>query len=182
MIVVWRHPRPQDAQGRCIGHTDLPVDRRRAKRLAHRIRAYARRERCARLVWTSPLERGRAVGRWLRAFGFEHRIADELAELRFGAWDGKHWSEIAAAEFAAWQDDFLHHAPGGDGESLAQLLERVQRFGAICKGSALVVGHAGWINAWRWLQLRPQQAPRARDWPLPVRYGERVGAATVLGS
>ena len=48
-VVVWRHPKPIGAAGRCIGHTDLPVDPRKAKRLAHRIRRYARVQR----VWQS---------------------------------------------------------------------------------------------------------------------------------
>ena len=41
-LSVWRHPQPVGAAGRCIGHTDLPVDARKAKRLAHRIRQAAR--------------------------------------------------------------------------------------------------------------------------------------------
>ena len=62
---AWRHPRPDGVAGRCIGHTDVPVDRRRAKRLAHRIRCAARREGWPKGVWTSPLRRCADVGRWL---------------------------------------------------------------------------------------------------------------------
>ena len=61
-LYAWRHPRAIGAEGRCIGRTDLHVDPRRAKRLAHRIRALARRQRLPRIVITSPLQRSRAVG------------------------------------------------------------------------------------------------------------------------
>ena len=56
-IWIWRHPKPIGAAGRCIGRTDLPVDPRRAKRLAHRIRQHARRHHLPHAVVTSPLRR-----------------------------------------------------------------------------------------------------------------------------
>jgi alpha-ribazole phosphatase len=172
-LVVWRHPKPDGARGRCIGRTDLAIDSRRAKRLAHRIRAHVRREGWPRVVHTSPLERCAAVGRWLRRFGFTHRIDADLAEMDFGAWDGKAWSAISAAQVRAWENDFLHHAPGG-GESLAQLFERVWRFTSLHDGVCLVVGHAGWINAWLWVQRQPEAAPSATTWPAAQRYGAAV--------
>jgi alpha-ribazole phosphatase len=175
-LIVWRHPKPDGARGRCIGRTDLAVDPRRAKRLAHRIRAQVRRERCPRVVHTSPLERCAAVGRWLRRFGFAHCIDADLAEMDFGAWDGQAWSTIDTEHVRAWEEDFLHHAPGG-GESLAQLFERVRRFTSSHPGPCLVVGHAGWINAWWWMRQQPQTAPSAASWPVPPRYG-----AIVFGS
>lgn len=175
-LIVWRHPKPDGARGLCIGRTDLAVDPRRAKRLAHRIRAHVRREGGPRTVHTSPLERGAAVGRWLRRFGFTHRIDADLCEMDFGHWDGQAWSSIDAAQVQAWEDDFLQHAPGG-GESLAQLFARVRRFTTSRVEPCLVVGHAGWINAWLWLQQQPQAMPAASTWAAPPRYG-----AVVFGS
>jgi alpha-ribazole phosphatase len=168
---VWRHPRPDGAAGCCIGRTDVPLDRRRAKRLAHRIRAHARRHRLAREVWTSPLARCRDVGRWLHAFGFVHRIDPDLLELDFGRWDGQSWTQIDAREIAAWTDDFAHHAPGG-GESLQALMTRVQRF--LQSRSGLAVGHAGWINAALWLRDRGAVTPTSAAWRAPLRYGAGV--------
>lgn len=176
---AWRHPRAIGSEGRCIGRTDLPVDPRRAKRLAHRIRALARRQGLPRIVLTSPLVRSRAVGRWLARWGWQHRVDPALAEMDFGTWDGRPWREIAWAEVAAWEADFAGHAPGG-GESLHQLRQRVA--GVLMRLAAagrpvLAVGHAGWMNALA-LHGRPG-SPTAADWPAPPRHGA-IRVATLL--
>ena len=124
---LWRHPRPIGAAGRCIGRTDLALDHRRAKRLAHQIRRAARRHQLPRQIWTSALQRCALVGRQLARWGWMHRIDDRLQELDFGHWDGQPWSAIAPAEVAAWEADFAHHAPGG-AESLAALRRRCLGF------------------------------------------------------
>ena len=167
---VWRHPPASGAAGRCTGRTDLEVDARRAKRLAHRIRRVARREGLAREVSVSPLRRCRAVGRWLQRWGWKLNVDSRLLELDFGAWDGRDWSQIAWAEVEAWQADLLHHAPGG-GEALAQLAMRVHGFVADTEAVRLVVTHGGWINA---LLQVPRGLLRlaAADWPAPPRHGQ----------
>ncbi len=172
----WRHPRAIGAGGRCIGRTDLPVDPRKARRLAHRIRVLARREGLPREVWVLPLARSRDVGRWLARWGWRVRVDARLAELDFGHWDGQPWSAIAWADVEAWQADLLHHAPGG-GESLARLAQRVRGFveEARAQGRArLVVTHGGWLNAWRHV---PPDAARldAAQWPAPPRHGALIG-------
>lgn len=165
-LYAWRHPRAKGAEGRCIGRTDLPVDPRRAKRLAHRIRALARRQGLPRIVITSPLQRSRAVGRWLAGWGWQHRVDPALAEMDFGAWDGQAWSNISKAAFDAWCDDFLHHAPGG-GEPLQALLARVRSFDP---GPARVlVTHGGWLSAAQWQAARGGQPPAAAHWPAPPK-------------
>lgn len=178
---LWRHPKPINAAGRCIGQTDLAVDPRRAKRLAHHIRAVARRERLPREIWTSPLRRCADVARWLKRWGWRHHVDARLLELDFGAWDGRRWSEIDPAEVAAWTADFLHHAPGG-GESLQQLRVRLHNYlggpSAGSTGSAvddaavpprLIVAHAGWINALVVSHITPLSAS---DWPAAPAYGQ----------
>jgi alpha-ribazole phosphatase len=180
-LVVWRHPEPAGAVGRCIGCSDPGVDRRRAKRLAHRIRAWARRHGAAREVFSSPLQRGAAVGRWLKRWGWVHRIDPRLAEFDFGDWTGRRWDEIGAAPVDAWCADFAHHAPGG-GETLADLLARVGAFTAqaverAADAHCLVVGHAGWISAATWLAEDRGAPPTATDWPRAVPYAARVELA-----
>jgi alpha-ribazole phosphatase len=173
-LAVWRHPRPQGVAGRCIGRTDVFVDRRRAKRLAHRIRAAARREGLPRRVFTSPLQRCKTVGQALRGMGFEHVVDADLLELDFGSWDGQPWTVVTRVDVAAWEADFVHHAPGG-GEALASLMQRVQRF-LSRSPVGVVVAHAGWISACSWLAQHPNQAPTATAWPASLRYMQRVTA------
>ncbi len=168
---VWRHPRPIGAAGRCIGHSDLPVDPRRARRLARRIETTVRNASLPREVWTSPLARCADIGRLLARRGFTHRIDARLAEFDFGAWDGQAWESIGAGEVAQWEADFAHHRPGG-GESLSELMQRAAGFLADRAAHAdpptlVVVGHAGWINAVRLLG----QPVHAAHWPAPIGYG-----------
>ena len=167
---LWRHPKARGAEGRCIGRTDLAVDPRRAKRLAHRIRRIARQQGLTHEVSVSPLRRCRDVGRWLRRWGWTLKVDARLLELDFGAWDGQAWTQIAWAEVEAWQADLLRHAPGG-GESLAQLAERVQAFVADTDAPRLAVSHGGWINALLHVPPGLQQLPAA-DWPAPPRPGQ----------
>lgn len=177
MLWCWRHPRAMGADGRCIGHTDIPVDKRKARRLAHRIRAAARRHALPREVWVSHLARSRSVGRLLARWGFVVHVDSRLAELDFGRWDGLPWSEIAWSDMERWQADLLLHAPGG-GESLQALATRVQAFVMDAEAQAqawprLVVTHGGWLNA---LALLPRLLPPAVDlpacdWPAAPRHG-----------
>ena len=195
-VMAWRHPRPVGAEGRCIGRTNLPVDRRKAKRLAHRIRRAARQHGWPRVVHTSSLQRCAAVGRQLRHWGWRHHIHDDLLEMDFGAWDGLCWSQIAHADVDAWCQDFAHHAPGG-GESLNAMLQRVacslarlsthasQLQAAPSTSSphaaghddsasvpVLIVAHAGWILSARWVVRHTAAPTHAGEWPPAPRYGE----------
>ena len=188
-LMMWRHPRPQGAAGRCIGRTDLAVDRRKAKRLAHRIRQAARRHGWPRVIHSSHLQRCADVGRVLRGWGWRHHIDAAWAEMDFGAWEGLPWSQIPPAEVDAWCQDFAHHAPGG-GESLAaftqRLLDLLQRCGHE-PGQALpllVVGHAGCMQVLERcltavgarvvesaaLPALPERWPQAHEWGAPAPY------------
>lgn len=168
---AWRHPHAEDAAGRCIGRTELRVDPRRAKRLAHRIRAFGRRERLAAVVLTSPQARCRDVGCWLARWGWRHRVDATLRELDFGRWDGQRWCDIPRHEIDAWCADFEHHPPGG-GEALAALLQRVRGFDP---GEArIVVTHGGWLSAALWLQRTDGDAPRSTDWPAAPAHGAHL--------
>lgn len=171
----WRHPRARGAAGRCIGQTDLAVDPRKAKRLAHRIRAMARQQRLPRRVWVSTLQRSAQVGACLRRWGWQVRVDARLSELDFGRWDGRPWSAIAWAEVEAWQQDLLQHAPGG-GESVQTLARRVHAFVADVgagDGVALLVTHGGWINALCHVPVDARTLA-AVDWPAPPRHGALV--------
>ncbi|HEU4622653.1 MAG TPA: histidine phosphatase family protein [Burkholderiaceae bacterium] len=168
-LLVWRHPRASNIAGRCIGRTDVVADPRKIRRLANRIARYAASYGIAREVWTSPLKRSALVGASLKARGWIHRIDNGLSEIDFGEWDGRAWSTIEWAHVAAWEADFMHARPGG-GESLAMLFDRVAACIQRLPAHALIVGHAGWINAARWLSER-DDLPTPRTWPRAPRYG-----------
>ncbi|MDC6167743.1 histidine phosphatase family protein [Paucibacter sp. XJ19-41] len=169
-VWAWRHPRPEGAAGRCIGAgTDLPVHWRRAKRLARRIQATARRERLPHCIHSSPLRRCREVGAWLRRWGWTHRVDAALLELDFGRWEGQPWQAIGQAEVDAWCADFGAYAPGG-GEALNALLARAGAWSA--QTPALVVSHGGWMLARRWVSEGKPPPASAADWPAAPRYGE----------
>ncbi len=175
-LAVWRHPKPCNVQGRCIGHTDVPVDRRKAKRLAHRIRCWARQQGAARVVLTSSLQRAASVGRFLSGWGWQHHIDARLNEMDFGEWDGMRWDSIGAEAVDAWCQAFAEHAPGG-GESVSELLSRCGSLLAELHAAAsppCVVGHAGWISAAQWLQAGNSRPPGAADWPGAIRYSSQV--------
>ena len=178
-LTIWRHPKPAGVAGRCIGRTDVPVDRRKSKRLAHRIRAWARRHGAPHGVITSPLRRAADVGRWLARWGWRHRVDVRLIEMDFGCWDGQAWNTIGAAAVDVWCRDFAQHRPGG-GEPLVALRARCTGFidyargGPAAESFVCVVGHAGWISAALWLQRAGRATPEALSWPAAVGYGARV--------
>lgn len=188
--MAWRHPKPHDVAGRCIGRTDVAVDPRKARRLARRIHRQAVRdsqhsafpfdaaqregvERSVpvRVVCCSPLRRCRDVARHLRRLGWRMVVDAALLEADFGHWDGRAWADIPHAEVDAWVADFADHAPGG-GESLRQVLTRAAAWAPPVPG-ATVVAHAGWMLARQWLRTHGHEAmPSAGEWPTPPRYGQ----------
>lgn len=174
-VHIWRHPLARGAEGRCIGHTDLPLDRRKAKRLAHRIRDFARRHGLPREVVTSPLRRCADVGRMLAAWGWMHRIDSLLIEVDFGRWDGRAWSDIPRADVDQWCANLLNDRPGG-GESVDQLLRRVGTWRP--NTERLAVGHGGWLAAAVWLGKHGPVTVGATlapvDWPAAPALGSRL--------
>lgn len=147
----------------------MPVDPRKSKRLAHRIRRWARVHAAQRVVVTSPLRRSADTGRWLARWGWRHVVDARLVELDFGAWDGHLWADVPQSAIDAWCDDFACHAPGG-GESVTSMLERCAGFMS-APPAACVVGHAGWVGAAQWLQASGVAPPQASSWPHAVGYG-----------
>ena len=169
LLWCWRHARVAQAHCRCIGRTDLTLAARQAKRLAHRIRAHARRHKLAREVWVSPLARCRASAQWLRRWGWAVHVDARLLEVDFGLWEGRAWADITWPEVQAWQHDLLHHAPGG-GETLAKVALRAHAFAAEGQGARIVLTHGGWINALREVHASTPSVDAAR-WPAPPAPG-----------
>lgn len=97
----------------------------------------------------------------------------ELAEIHFGEWEGMAWNALPPQAWQAWMRDFAQHQPTG-GESLAQLLQRVQAVAQRTaqwlrqhpQGVAVWVTHAGVMRALHWLLQHGSALPASADqWP-----------------
>ena len=174
VLHVWRHPKATGAAGRCIGRTDLSVDPRKAKRLAHRLRSHARAHGLPRVVHTSALRRSADVGRWLARWGWRHHIEAALAESDFGHWDGLCWDEIGEPAVSEWCADFARFR-GHGGESLEALFERCAAWlERAPQPVACIVGHAGWITAAQLIRQGRGAPQQAHEWPQPIPHGQRL--------
>jgi len=103
-----------------------------------------------------------------------------LLEVDFGAWDGHAWNDIETSEITAWTNDIADHAPGA-GESVRQLMARCREFMESRCGATLVVGHAGWWNAARWIFQGRAVPGRADEWPAPLAYAASESAFSSSG-
>ncbi|MCM8812551.1 MAG: histidine phosphatase family protein [Candidatus Omnitrophica bacterium] len=127
-LYLVRHGQTEDnRQRRYCGARDTPLNfqgRRQAIALC-RSGVLPRPD----VVFSSPLCRSRQTAAIVLP---EHQsvIAPELAELRFGCWEGLCWEEIMAqdaAAYAAWLADPVRCAPP-DGETVAGLSQRTGDF------------------------------------------------------
>lgn len=172
VLYIWRHPKPIAVAGLCFGQTDVAVDQRKLKRLAHQIQRYVRLHQLPKVIWVSPLQRSLKVGQLLAEQGFSCHIAPELIEIDFGAWESRPWTQIAKQDIDAWCDDFADFAPD-KGESLRQFFARIDGWMARHTSDTpiLAVGHSGWINAALMIAAGRDVPQTAADWPRSVGYG-----------
>lgn len=181
LLVLVRHGRPNGADGLCLGHHDLALadaGRPALERLAAEWRGDAEAGRAAvplpgRLV-ASDLARARGSAEVLgTAFGLDGEADARLREMDFGAWDGRAWAEIEAADGArlgAWMADWAA-APAPGGEAFPDVAARTAawladlRAGPAPAAPVLVVAHSGSIRA---------LLCEAMGWPLAQAFRVRV--------
>lgn len=172
-VIVWRHPKPINAAGICLGHTDLAVDARRTRNLAYRVQQEARIRQLAPIIHVSPLQRSRDVGAFLQQQGWQVKVDPLLLEFNFGTWDGLPWEQIDCQEIDTWCNNFAEFAPGGT-ENLKQLFNRVEEWLNLpANQPRLVVGHAGWINAALMISNKVPLPTSSDHWPSSVNYGKK---------
>ncbi len=186
---LWlvRHARPLVEPGICYGALDVPADAAATRMAAEQLAAAL--PRGAQLLH-SPLKRCEQLAVDLLALrpDLASKPDSRLREMDFGHWEGQSWDAIGKARVDTWTADFCRHAPGG-GESLAQMLERVQSALASCgavpgvitdagkqmentavgAASDIVwITHAGVARCVAWLQAHdPHGAePTAERWPV----------------
>lgn len=162
ILHLVRHPPPLIAAGICYGRLDLPGENPAAA--AERLRA----ELPPGLpVWSSPLQRCRLLAETLHPAPV---LDERLAEMNFGAWEGRPWESIPRAELDAWAADIAGYAPPG-GESPRAVQERALAFvTGLDVPEAVLVTHAGVIRTLlahqrglppeRWLELNFAYASR----------------------
>lgn len=154
MIVLARHGETEwSASGQHTSRTDLPLTekgRDAARALGERLAA-----REFALVLASPRIRAQETG---RLAGFEPEIEPDLAEIDYGAYEGRTTPEIREERpgWTLWADG----SPGG--ETLAQAGARADRVierALAADGDVLVFahGHILRILAARWIGLAPER-------------------------
>jgi len=147
-IAFLRHgPTEWNALGRIQGHTDIPLSRDGAAKMAAlRLPDSIATSR----VFVSPLMRARQTARLL---GLPDDVTDtRLMEQHWGQWEGKTRTEILSRH---GEDAFVRAGLARafrplDGESTAQLHERVAHFlrdVAAGDGDAVAVAHLGVLRA-----------------------------------
>lgn len=163
---------------RWSGHNDQVLSeagRAMATNVARRLRG----AECAAL-YVSPIRRARETAEPLaEALGLRPAIEPDLAECNFGTWDGLSFRQVGETDadaFAAW---LRGEGPaGGEGESLGELAQRVERWMARTVEShpgGVVVGvsHAGPIKA-------AIRAALEVDFDHVYRMQQDLGSVTVL--
>ena len=176
-----RHARPLIEPGICYGQLDMPADAAHTLEVAQALAlalpkglrvAHSPLQRCAQLV---------QVLQGLRPDLASIQADARLMEMHFGDWEGRAWNAIGNAAVQAWTDDFADYRVGGNGESVALFLRRVEaawveaQQAGLAKNRAgvLWITHAGVIRAVDLLARGIRQPDQARDWPVAAPgYGQ----------
>lgn len=147
-LYLVRHPEPLVKPETCYGSSDVTVSSAACDRVGAALLATLPKEAA---LFSSPLRRCAELARKLSA-GFDQKsvVFDErLAEMHFGRWELRKWSDIPRIEVEAWVKDVVTYRPGG-GESVLQMAVRVREFHDELLRSthknAIVVCHAGTIR------------------------------------
>lgn len=148
-LYLIRHPRPLIAAGVCYGQLDIPAENPALAAAALQAQLPA-----GLPLWSSPLRRCRDLAQALAAAaggtageGAPLRLDPRLAEIDFGAWEGRPWDAIPRDQIDAWAADVGGYAPPG-GESPRQLQARVlEFFNTLPDRDTVVVTHAGVIRS-----------------------------------
>lgn len=166
-LVLIRHPEVAIEAGVCYGQTDVPL-RCDVRDLAGKLNARMHAlnvPACADGWHASPLQRCATLA---QALSSDAHIDARLAEMHFGAWEGRAWDTIDRALIDAWAADIEHARPHG-GESLAQFAGRVLAwFGETCANrdeAVHVLAHAGVVRVLA-AHLLGIARENALQWPL----------------
>lgn len=166
---LWlvRHARPLVAPGVCYGALDVAADAAATQEAAGALAAELPH---GITVHASPLQRCEQLTQVLRGLrpDLTYKTDSRLAEMDFGAWEGRRWDAIARVELDAWTDAFASWRCGG-GECVQGFMARVAAaWDEACTQDQPVVWitHAGVIRAATLLAQGLRQIGRADQWPV----------------
>lgn len=180
-LILVRHGGVDAPAGVCLGHADVPLS---AEGFTATQRLAASWDGAApRFLFSSDLKRAQQTAQVFAArFAIEPLGDARLRDVALGAWDGKRWDEIAAADEARyrhWVENWvIQEAPGG--ESFADVIRRTGAWYSALLGSTdahdtvLAIAHAGSIRA---LLCHALGLPPARALALGVEHAHasRIG-------
>lgn len=180
-LYLVRHPEPVVKPDICYGGSDLSVNPVHCDRVSATLLAMLPADVT---LFSSPLRRCAELAKKL-SLGFNQQpiVFDErLAEMHFGRWELRAWSEIPRAEVEAWIKDVVTYRPGG-GESVLNMAVRVRAFHdeLLCsqRENAAVICHAGTIRMLLACQRGLPLAEMAR-YAAQVRHKVAFGEAILL--
>ena len=180
MKTLWmvRHARPLIDTDRCYGRLDVAADDHTTHQAAQALQSALQALRGDLQIWHSPLQRCKQLALQLQSLepDFVSTPDNRLVEMDFGHWEGQRWDEIGEAAIHAWSQNLAEHAPG-DGESLAQMLQRVSLALRDAQDSPcqniVWISHAGVARCAQWLVQHGSQVPQSQEWTLPApSYGQ----------
>jgi len=147
-LLLIRHPQPVLDKRHCYGASDIAVAPEALQSCRERLLPQLPR---GVAIVSSPLQRCTQLAQALaKALGQgDVLLQDGLREMDFGTWERRLWDDIAWSEVEAWNQDLLHHAPGG-GENLLAVARRMWAVFVELQrqysGQVIVVCHAGTIR------------------------------------
>jgi alpha-ribazole phosphatase len=115
-----RHTRVANPQHLCYGRTDMPLATTAERDIADVIARAPWLPDAHTPVLCSPSTRCQKLA---SSFGAPVTTDHRLAEMDFGAWEGKSWASIGRDAVDRWNGDLANERPPA-GESLTQVRER----------------------------------------------------------
>lgn len=166
---LWllRHAPVIAEPGLCYGATDLEAEAEATLAAAQRIAPLLP---AGTALLSSPLRRCVALTHAIVALRPDLAAQHDarIAEMNFGAWEGRKWSAIARDEFEAWTGNFADGIAGANGESVRAFMRRAAEAHdewLSGEGDALWVTHAGVLRAVTLLRRGIRCPGTAADWP-----------------
>lgn len=150
-MILWtiRHTKPYNPNDVCYGRLDFDVSPTFEEESDGALKALVAAKAKPTRLFSSPLLRcTRLADKASSLIHLPVEKRDEIIEINFGDWEGKHFSEIPREDMAGWAAD-LRGYRFKNGENFFDIDKRVQKFldSLDDDGEFLWISHAGVIAA-----------------------------------